>query len=281
MERTEFKEVIQQYKVIFFDAYGVLKNSKGLIPGVDKTFEFLIEKNIDYYILTNDASRGPISLAKNFREKGLEHINHDHIISSGMLATEYLRLKVSDGIVTYLGTENSAHYLEESGLKTVAIKDLDLDNIDDVNAVVFLDDEGFDWNHDINKVLNLLRRRNVPCIVANTDKSYPVSTSDVSIAIGGIADMIERISGRKFIKFGKPDAQMFIFAFEHLQRAREVGKENILMVGDTLFTDIIGGNKFGIDTALVLTGNTQRSNAEEKIKSMGIIPDYICESAAI
>jgi len=44
---------------------------------------------------------------------------------------------------------------------------------------------------------------------------------------------------------------------------------------------ILGGNKFGIDTALVLSGNTLRGSAAEQIHSTGIIPDYICGSAVI
>jgi len=53
------------------------------------------------------------------------------------------------------------------------------------------------------------------------------------------------------------------------------------MVGDTLSTDIIGGNKFGLDTVLVLTGNTLAKHAEMRINSRGIIPTYVCESAVI
>ena len=162
------------------------------------------------------------------------------------------------------------------GLHILSIADLDLDDTDEVNALVFLDDEGFDWNHDINKIVILLRVRNIPCVVANTNKSYP--DDKVSIAIGGIADMVERITGRMVKKFRKPDAQMFIFAYEHSQRAQEGGKLNILMVGDTLVTNIIGGNKFGIDTALVLTSNTLRSTVEEQIHLMGIVPDFIYQS---
>ena len=281
MEIENFKTIVSNYKVIFFDAYGVLKNSQGILGGIERTFDYLIRENIDYYIVTNDASRGPKDLAQAYVDQGLVMIDNKKIISSGMLATAYLRLKVQEGTVAYLGTGNSAHYLEELGLHTLSIADLDLGAAEDVNALVFLDDEGFDWNHDINKIVNLLRLRNIPCVVANTDMSYPVADNEVSIAIGGIADMVERITGRTFIKFGKPDAQMFIFAYEHSQRAQEVGRENILMVGDTLFTDIIGGNKFGIDTALVLSGNTLRSTADEQIHLTGIVPDYICESAVI
>jgi ribonucleotide monophosphatase NagD (HAD superfamily) len=51
------------------------------------------------------------------------------------------------------------------------------------------------------------------------------------------------------------------------------------MVGDTLYTDIIGGNKFGLDTVLVLSGNTLPDMALVRISSSGIIPTYICESA--
>ncbi len=281
MEIIDFGKVASRYKVIFFDAYGVLKNSRGILNGIDRTFDFLLDMDIDFYVVTNDASRSPNSLADAYIEQGLAVIDSSKIISSGMLATEYLRLKVKKGGVAYLGTEASAHYLQEVGLHTMSIADVDLDACQDINALVFLDDEGFDWNRDINKIVNLLRLRNIPAIVANTDRSYPVSSKEVAVAIGGIADMIEAITGRRFIKFGKPDAQMFIFAYDHSQRAQEVGKEQILMVGDTLTTDILGGNKFGIDTALVLSGNTLRGSAAEQIHSTGIIPDYICGSAVI
>jgi ribonucleotide monophosphatase NagD (HAD superfamily) len=53
------------------------------------------------------------------------------------------------------------------------------------------------------------------------------------------------------------------------------------MVGDTLHTDIIGGNKFGIDTVLVLSGNTLPDDASTRISSTGIVPTYVCEQAVI
>jgi HAD superfamily hydrolase (TIGR01450 family) len=144
-----------------------------------------------------------------------------------------------------------------------------------------LDDEGFDWNTDLTKTLNLLRKRNIPVIVANTDKTYPASKSRLSIAVGALAKMIEDTIGRQFIRFGKPDPQMFIFAYQHIKNYPNVSKRDILMVGDTLHTDILGGNKFGLDTALVLTGNTQAEDAEVRIRSTGIIPTYICVSAVV
>ncbi|PIB36570.1 haloacid dehalogenase [Reichenbachiella sp. 5M10] len=281
MEIKDFKHVVRNYDAVFFDAFGVLKNSSGMIPHIEKTFEYLIQNHIEFYILTNDASRGPKSLAQSYIDAGFTMINEEKIISSGMLAREYLRTKVKDGKVAYLGTKQSAHYLEETGLKALSIADLDLNNIADVNALVFLDDEGFDWRTDLNKLVNLLRLRNIPVMVANTDRSYPVSDRMVAIAVGSIADMVEKITGRKFIKFGKPDSSMFIFAYEHTRMIKEIPKERILMVGDTLFTDIIGGNKFGIDTALVLTGNTLAENYQDRIKAMGIIPDHVCHSAVV
>jgi HAD superfamily hydrolase (TIGR01450 family) len=279
---TPFRSIIDNYSTIFFDAFGVIKNHKGLIQGINQTFEYLDKKGIDYHILTNDASRGPLELSKGYQKRGLPQITRDKIISSGMLAREYLRFKVKSGTVAYLGTRQSAHYIETLGLRTVSIKDLNLDHADEISALVFLDDEGFSWNEDINKTVNLLRNYNIPVIVSNTDKSYPVSKNEVAIAIGGIADMVEQIVGKRFIRFGKPDAQMFIFAYEHaIEKGGTTDKEKILMVGDTLTTDIIGGNKFGLDTALVLTGNTLPKHAEMRISSLGIIPTYICESATM
>lgn len=279
MKIREFKKIALKYKTVFFDAYGVLKDYNGLLPGVGDTLHFLMENDIDFYILTNDASRSPEQLAEKYQIGGVVQITADKVISSGMLAREYLQYKIKPGsTVAYLGTEASAHYIQTAGLNTLSIETLDLKNCPEISAVVFLDDEGFDWNHDINKVINLLRQVHAPIIVANTDIVYPVSRSRIAVAIGGIADMVEEIVGKKFIRFGKPDAQMFMFAYETVQAKRNIKKNEILMVGDTLTTDIIGGNKFGLDTALVLSGTTLPEVAKLKINSSGIIPDYICDS---
>lgn len=280
MVKHIFKEIIQQYETIFFDAYGVLKNHKGIFPGILNTLNFLQENNIDFYILTNDASRSPADLASGYQENGLHMITEDKLISSGMLARDYLDLKVKSGTVAYLGTEQSAHYIETNGLHTISIKDVDPEKAEDISALVFLDDEGFNWSEDINKTVNILRNNNIPVIVSNTDNYYPVALNEVNIAIGGVARMVEEVVGKKFIRFGKPDAQMFMFGYEHsMSHGGTADKNKILMVGDTLMTDIIGGNKFGLDTALVLTGNTQQKNAEMRINSLGIIPTYICDYA--
>jgi HAD superfamily hydrolase (TIGR01450 family) len=282
MQRIDnFKSIIDKYKVVFFDAFGVLKNYEGLLPGIERTFAYLEEQGKEYYIVTNDASRSPVQLAESYHRAGLNVINPDRIVSSGMLTKEYLDLKVKDGIVAYLGTPNSAHYIESSGLKTLPVSEINESNIGRVNALAFLDDEGFDWSKDLNKTVNLIRKRTIPVIVANTDRAYPLTISDVSIAIGGIAAMIESVVGKQFIRFGKPDSQMFMFAYDLVRARASISKSEIVMVGDTLNTDILGGNKFGLDTVLVLSGNTLSKNLDTVITATGIVPTYVCESAVV
>ncbi len=282
MQTENFKSIIDRYKIIFFDAFGVLKNYNGLVPDIEKTFDYIQKQNKEYYIVTNDASRSPVQLAESYHRLGLHAITHDRIISSGMLAKEYLDLKVNNGIVAYLGTNNSAHYIDSSGLHTLPVSAINYTNIDEVNALVLLDDEGFNWFDDLNKAVNILRKRTIPAIVANTDNTYPLSgNNEVSIAIGGIAAMIESIVGKRFIRFGKPDSQLFMFAYDLIRQRMQVSKREILMVGDTLHTDIIGGNKFGLDTVLVLSGNTLPDDANTRIRSTGIIPTYICHTAVV
>ena len=283
MKTKSFRTVVKEYRAVFFDAFGVLKNHKGLIPGIEKTFEYLEKKGIQYYVLTNDSSRSPEALAEWYQIRGMHWITTDKILSSGMLAMEYFKSKITNGgAVAYLGTESSAHYIETVGIQTEPINTLDLENIEHIKSLAFLDDEGFDWNQDINKVINLIRKKNMTTVVANTDINYPVSRNDIAIAIGGIADLVEKVVGKKFIRFGKPDAQMFLLAYERaLRDIPAIKRKEILMVGDTLYTDIIGGNKFGLDTALVLSGNTLPDMAKIRISGSGIIPTYICESAVI
>lgn len=274
----KFLSITKNYKVIFLDSYGVVKNHRGLIPNVQTVIDELRSQGKVIRILTNDASRSAEQQAARFENQGLKGLRVNEIVTSGMMAKMFLQNKIKTGRVAYLGTKNAAQYILQADLKAVAIGDIDMDDIEDISAMVFLDDEGFDWNTDINKTVNLLRKKKIPVIIANTDKLYPVSKNDVAIATGGIAKLVQTILGRKFINFGKPDTQMFNYAFQSINKEGNYERSDILMVGDTLHTDILGGNKFGISTVLVLSGNTRKRSYEGKINSTGIIPDYICDS---
>jgi HAD superfamily hydrolase (TIGR01450 family) len=273
-----FSALSRRYRVIFFDAYGVLKNSTGVLAGVPELLAWLIQEGKDLYVITNDASRSPTEMSKAYQHK--QHgtlIPATRTISSGTLAKDFLRSKIKHGRVAYLGKESAAFYIESAGLTPVPIGKCRPD--EDVQAIALLDDEGFDWYSDLNLTLNLVRSLNVPVVVANSDLSYPVDEANVALAVGSLATMMERIVNKTFIRFGKPDTMMFSHAFACADANNpNLKKSDVLMVGDTLQTDILGANTFGIDTALVLSGNTLAARAEVMIQSTGIIPSYICSS---
>nr|WP_262914198.1 TIGR01459 family HAD-type hydrolase [Portibacter lacus] len=281
MKLRSFESVLKNYKAVFLDSFGVIKNAHGIIPGVIDSVNTLKEMGKEVIVLTNDSSKSPALLAQNFRRLGMDMVNEENIISSGMMALAFLKNKIKKGTIVYVGTKQSSFYVEETGRNFISIRDFNLKDIKDVSALVFLDDEGYDWQMHLNKTINILRMKSIPVVVANTDNTYPVSSTEVNIATGAIARMIEKISKKKFIYFGKPDSQMFMFAYERIVNKKNLKRNEILMVGDTLRTDIMGGNKFGLGTALVLSGNTSENQMRTYIKSTGIIPNYICPSIAM
>jgi len=279
MDIKEFREVAKQYKVIFFDAYGVLKKHDGMIEGVKEMIQFLEDESIDFYIITNDASRSPELLAKNYHEAGIYSINAENMVSSAMMSAEFLKENIHPGAtVAYLGRETSEFFIREADLIPERIENISQQEYSKISAIILFDDGGYEFHPGINQTLNLIRGTDVPVIVANPDLIYPVNDNEVAFAIGSIANMLEAVSNRKFFKFGKPDASVFELGFSMANKKHKVAKRDILMVGDTLDTDILGGNAFGIDTALVLSGSTIPKQAKKLIKEKGIVPTHICKS---
>ena len=213
------------------------------------------------------------------RQAGRELLPADRYISSGLLASEYLEHQIPYGKVAYLGKPESAHYIEIAGKIPVQISDCTPQ--DNIVAIVLLDDEGFDWFRDVNATLNLVRRVNCPVIVANADITYPMKGNDIAIAVGSLGDLLSQITEKTFVRFGKPDSMMFAYALARArQQLQTISKRDVLFVGDTLRTDIIGSNTYGFDSILVLSGNTLPATAELMIQASGIIPTYIAESIA-
>lgn len=279
MNIEKFADIAAPYRVIFFDSYGVLRNHRGLIPGAVECVDRLRAEGKHIRVLTNNAARSSYAASRRLAHYGLKSIPPEEIITSGATTRQFLEQKVRSGKVAYLGTPAAAEYIIGAGLEAIPVSEVNMEDLSDIKAIAFLDDEGYDLNTDVNRLINMLRHCRVPVVVANTDLLYPVAANEVALATGSIARLAEYVLGREFVKFGKPAMQMFQLAYDGVSRElSNVNLSDILMVGDTLHTDILGGNSFGVDTALVLSGNTRRESAENEIISSGIFPDYICTS---
>jgi HAD superfamily hydrolase (TIGR01450 family) len=280
MDLVSFRKTAEKYSVIFLDSYGVLKSSTGLIEGALAAITALIEAGKEVFVVTNDSSRSPDAMAERYAEQaGSELLPAERYISSGLLASAYLEKQIPYGKVAYLGKPESAHYVEIAGKIPVPVSECTPK--DNIVAIVLLDDEGFDWFRDVNATLNLIRRVNVPVVVANADITYPTRGNEIAIAVGSLGGLLSDITEKTFIRFGKPDSMMFAYAFARAQeQLPRVTKRDVLFVGDTLRTDIIGANTYGFDTMLVFSGNTLPEHADLMIRASGIIPTYVSASIA-
>ena len=254
--RVTIEKLIADYSVVLLDAYGVLVDIQGALPGATNLIEKLNRMQKPYFILTNDASKLPETSARLFSTFGLD-IAPDRIITSGTLLKEYFKINhLIDARCVVLGPEDSVRYVESAGAQQVSEHDA-------FDVLVLADEAGFPFIETVDAVLTGLfhkldRRETVHLILPNPDLIYPKADNGFGITSGCIALMIEaalrlRYPDRDqlgFARLGKPHAAMFQEAL------RRSGTRDMVMIGDQLETDIRGANAFGIDSVLIDTGVT-------------------------
>ena len=120
--------------------------------------------------------------------------------------------------------------------------------------------------------LNFLKKKNLVMICSNPDKkTIDKNNKFFQKQVGSLANYYEKIKGKVFY-IGKPYIDIFKFALKNIKK-----KEKVLMIGDTLETDILGANNAGIHSALVLNNNykkTKQSFKNEFAKKK-ILPNYL------
>ena len=261
-QEITIEELITRYPVLLLDAYGVLVNSSGAIPGAAGLIDELNRSRKSYYLLTNDASKLPQTAANRYQSYGLE-IASDRIITSGGLLKNYFKThNLSGARCAVLGPDDSAQYVSDAGGRVVS-------PANGFDVVVIGDEAGFPFVETVDMVLTELfhkvqRREKFHLLLPNPDLIYPKADRGFGITSGSIALIIEaalqlRYPGRPdlcFKRLGKPNAEIFQEAL------RRSGTKNMVMVGDQLETDIRGANTFGLDSVLVGTGITDPTTAD-------------------
>ncbi|MDX8335595.1 HAD-IIA family hydrolase [Candidatus Cetobacterium colombiensis] len=254
---------MKQYKGYLFDIDGTILLGDTIIPGAKEKIEELRKRGKKIGFFTNNSSKNPKKYMEKFKEFGIES-TLDEIITAGIVLLSHIEKNYSNKKVYIIGTEEYKNLYRAKGIHVVDdIQDFKDHNIDIL--IVALDTE---LNFKKLETACKLLKKDIKYFAANEDLVYPIENKIYLPDCKAICNMIELCTGKKPIYFGKPNGVMLGFALEKLNLI----KEDIVIVGDRLYTDIACGNINDCDSILVLSGEaTGKENSPYK-------PTYILES---
>ena len=246
-------------RIFFFDLDGVLSVGKEhpRYLGGHEVIEKIKSTGKKAYVLTNDSTHTRDQIRQNLVKLGFG-FESEEILTSSYLTALYLTQRCGKASFFLVGEEGLRRELEAAGHIT-----------DEENPQFVV--VGFDRQLTYKKLDLALRfLRNDTALIGSYGGAVYMSDQGPALSAGPIIKALEYGSGKRAIMIGKPAPRMFRLA---LRRANEKAA-NAVMVGDQLETDVLGAQRAGVHTVLVLTGVEKRAIVgRSKIK-----PDLIIET---
>jgi len=244
-----FKELSDNYEAYIFDLWGVVHD--GITPfqcSID-VMKKLKSQGKTVLILSNSPRRSAAT-SDHLKGMGIGKELYDGLYTSGEDCYDRLRLRDHPWYQNlgktffHIGPEHNLCAFEELGY-TVTQEPSEAD------FVLCSGTDGWCTTLDpFYKVLQSCLMWDLPMVCANPDLIIQ-REGKVYICAGAIAKHYEKEGGTVFYH-GKPSKEMFdrLFICNHVA----IPKDKVLMIGDSLLTDIPGANAFGIDSILITSG---------------------------
>ncbi|OKH89997.1 HAD-IIA family hydrolase [Thalassospira sp. TSL5-1] len=237
--------IADQFDIIIFDAFGVLNSGAEAIPGALQAVSALRARNVELAIITNDASNAPEAIIERHRKRGFD-FSLESLVSSAKYIVPMMKRHPD---VARWGVMAPAHWpIDQLPGQARFLGDDDTD-YDAVEGFVLIDSDA--WNdRRQQKLEKSLANKPRPILVGNPDICAPMGHF-LSVESGYFAHLAADACGVVPECVGKPYREVFE---DILHRYPDIDPQRILMVGDTLHTDVLGGLAAGIKTLLVTRG---------------------------
>ena len=241
------------------DMDGVLVRQEEALPGADRFLARLDELGMPFLVLTNNSTYTRRDLAARLRAAGL-NVREDAIWTSALATARFLDDQRPHGTAFVIG---------EAGL-TTALHDAGYTLTEQAPDYVVL---GETRTYSFERITHGIRLIDSGSrfIATNPDPTGP-SPSGALPATGSVAALISRATGVDPYFVGKPNPLMMRSALNAL----DAHSESTAMIGDRMDTDVVAGLEAGLETILVLTGITTRTEAER----YPYLPSRIVDSVA-
>lgn len=248
-----------RYKLYLLDMDGTIYFENSLIPGAYEFINKLKENNINYVFISNNSS-----VSKDTYLKKLINLNipctKENIFSSSMAMGVFLREKYPNKPTYVVGTKELISEL----------KKYDINVVDDLSAEIVV--VGYDRELTYEKLEKAcyLIDNGATFLATNPDLVYPLKNKRYLPDCGSMCIMLTNATKKSPTYIGKPNP----FMVEYLSKKYNVNKENIVVIGDRLYTDIELGINAKVDSILVLSGETTKEMLDSSDKK----PTYVIDS---
>lgn len=242
----DFIQKIKEKNGFIIDMDGVIYHGNKSLPGVNEFISWLEQSGKKYLFLTNASERTPRELQERLKRMGIE-VGEDHFYTSALATATFLARQKPKGSAFVIGDAGLIHALYNVGY-----------SVNNVNPdyVVVGDTRGYNFEK-IEQAVNLVLK-GARLIGTNPDISGPVENG-IAPSTRALVAPIEIATGKKAYFVGKPNPLMMRIALRKLGCSRE----ETIVIGDRMDTDVRAGLESEIDTLLVLSGITGRNDIEQ------------------
>ena len=246
MTKKEIIENIKSKKGFICDMDGVIYHGNMLLPGVKEFVEWLQQEKKKFLFLTNSSERTPRELQEKLKRLGID-VDRSHFYTSALATASFLSSQKPRGSAFIIGEAGLINALYNVGYT--------MNNVDP-DYVVMGETRAYSYEK-IEQAVNLVLK-GAKLIGTNPDTNGPIENG-IAPATKALIAPIEIATGREAYYIGKPNPLMMRIALKKIGCSRE---ESII-IGDRMDTDIISGIESEIDTALVLSGITSKNMINE------------------
>lgn len=248
-------------KFFLLDMDGTIYLDNDLFDGTLDFLSYIKETGGKYLFVTNNSSKSTDAYVSKLAKLGIIASEDDFLTSTDATCL-YINNNYSGKKFYVSGTRSFESQLKSAGIVTTTEPD------DDIFGIVMGNDTELTFKK-LDDICRLLTERELVYIATNPDWVCPTSYGYVPDC-GSVAEMIKRATGKLPVFIGKPKPDMLTLAMAKYGYS----KEESLMVGDRVYTDIASGFYAGIDTVLVLSGE----GTVEDAKASETKPTYIMEN---
>ena len=227
------------------DMDGVLMHEGVPVPGADAFIKKLRESGRPFLVLTNNSIYTPRDLNARLSRIGLQ-VPSENIWTSALATAKFLERQHPGGTAYTIGEAGLTTALHDSGY---VLTDTDPD------FVILGETRTYSFEA-LTKAIRLING-GARFIATNPDNTGP-SNEGVLPATGSVAALITKATGKEPYFIGKPNPLMMRTGLN----AIGAHSETSAMIGDRMDTDVLAGLEAGMETFLVLTGLTTRTDVD-------------------